>query len=376
LDGIQEAKDAAVHEFAYQIVKGFATEDADADRILVLDGERLVDTWVGGNFIFQGGEQPAVSMRRILAAKTTYSSGLLSTVPIGELLAEFEFVDMCVSPSLGEFVNKARLSRKAEGEDSSQPMLVLFLDFDLLNWARPFSPAEMVDVLERVIGTIANSDLGFFHGGIPSLPLSGFRISLNDLSLTIADLVSRWRTDIQRVLDKTLSSLAVAIRRESLVTFFEFPPSVKAACQQYLIYFVQFLSDLGIEADAELKEDSHRVLFSITPQSGHEALGKISEALEAYLHLPLAPDMVSESTRHHNIAVFQLQANVDHLKSQLALASADLQAKHATIEAQNATIEALELSKFQYRQLVQAQGSMTRGPDQLRVPVNQQSPDK
>jgi hypothetical protein len=43
------------------------------------------------------------------------------------------------------------------------------------------------------------------------------------------------------------------------VTFFDFPEPVKVPCQQYLLYFVQFLKDVGVEATAELWDCSAEI---------------------------------------------------------------------------------------------------------------------
>jgi len=110
-----------------------------------------------------------------------------------------------------------------------------------------------------------------------------------------------------------------------------FPPAVRTACEQYLLYFVQFLEDLGIKASAELKEDAQRVLFSVTPANGASALEQIRQALEIYLGLPAMPDFSSAEGQYQNLAVQQLHANILHLQSQLTLARATLQAKDATI---------------------------------------------
>jgi CheY-like chemotaxis protein len=132
---------------------------------------------------------------------------------------------------------------------------------------------------------------------------------------------------------------------DSLVTLFRFPPGIRSCCSQYLLYFVQFLEDLGIKADSEIKEDAGRILFSVTPADGTSALGKIKEALEVYLDLPRNPEFNATADEFSDIAVSQLKANVFFLKSQLELAQAMLETKSATIEALNLTV-------YQHRQLL------------------------
>jgi hypothetical protein len=112
-----------------------------------------------------------------------------------------------------------------------------------------------------------------------------------------------------------------------------------------LIYFVQFLEDLGIKANSEINEDAGRILFSVTPADGPIALGKIKEALQAYLDLPRNPEFNAAADELSDMAVAQLKANVFFLKSQLAMAQ-------AVLEAKDATIEALKLTTYQQRQML------------------------
>jgi hypothetical protein len=140
-------------------------------------------------------------------------------------------------------------------------------------------------------------------------------------------------------------ALNAEIDRNTLVTLFDFPKDVSTACEQYLLYFVQFLRDLGIEAGASIKHDARQVLFSVTPSDGAEALDRIREALDLYLRLPDSPEFAAQASGYGDIAVQQLQANIFHLKGQLAVAGAVLQAR-------NAQIEALQLSNFTYQQML------------------------
>jgi hypothetical protein len=95
----------------------------------------------------------------------------------------------------------------------------------------------------------------------------------------------------------------------------------------------------------ELQEPARGVLFTVTPESGPQALEHIREALDLYLRMPQSPDFDVELVRHTDIAVQQYAANVPHLRSQVALAQ-------ALLETKNATIEALPAANLSYRQLL------------------------
>ena len=123
---------------------------------------------------------------------------------------------------------------------------------------------------------------------------------------------------------------------QSLVALFKFPHEIRVPCEQYLQYFVQFLRDLGVEADSELKHEAGRVLFSVTPKDKAEALDNIRQALEIYILL--ASPIGDEFVVGESIAYQRLTANVLHLRSQLQLARALCQAQDATIEVQQIAI--------------------------------------
>lgn len=164
----------------------------------------------------------------------------------------------------------------------------------------------------------------------------------------IKDEIERSLKILKHLCEETERLLIAKVRKNSVTTFFDFPPTVRTACEQYLLYFVQFLEDLGIKADAEIKEDAQRILFSVTPKDGPSALEQIRQALEIYIKLPGMPNFAASENQHPDLAVQQLHANILHLQSQITLAKASLQ-------AQNATIEALQISNYQYRQLLSSE---------------------
>jgi len=137
--------------------------------------------------------------------------------------------------------------------------------------------------------------------------------------------------------------------KHSVDIVLDLPPDVRVACEQYLLYFVQFLRDLGVEASSELKHDAGKVLFSVTPDDKDEALDKIRTALEVYLCLPSGKLAV---VGDDPVEIQRLSANIHHLQGQLMLAHATLQHKDAAIQLQQATI--------QHQQLLLAQNVITQ----------------
>ncbi len=319
------------------------------ETFLVLDGEPLEDTCVLLAYL---GEEVRLP---ILCSNSEYSSSLISKVPVVELLAAFREANAWITPIIEGHIHFVTL-RRSLSEDSSvlDPQLCFSVSVDMQNWAKPFSIVQFYEALEQVVSKCPTYR---FKADLDEDLVNDVEIYIDveDQRQSISDLVEAYRSSLRDIIVQAYALLAAAIRRDSLVSFFEFPTAFRTACQQYLVYFVEFLRDLGIEADAEIKEESHRVLFSVTPRSAEEGLERIKDALAAYLRLPEAPDMAGQVARYPDVAVAQLYANVLHLRSQLILANSALQMKDATIES-------LQLSHFQYRQLLLTQDNTPQLP--------------
>jgi CheY-like chemotaxis protein len=93
---------------------------------------------------------------------------------------------------------------------------------------------------------------------------------------------------------------------EAVELSFDFPESVSTPCKQYLLYFVDFLRDIGIEATANFREEAGQVLFAVTPKDKDEALDNIREALEAYLDLPTRQVVIPIASPETSIEVQRL----------------------------------------------------------------------
>ena len=107
-----------------------------------------------------------------------------------------------------------------------------------------------------------------------------------------------------------------------------------------MIYFNQFLNDLGIEAETEIKEQAKSTLFKVTPKDKNEALDRIKDALQVYFNLPGISETDFANMNNGDMAFVQLQANIMHLKSQLIFAN-------ATIQLKEAVIQTLQFSNYQ-----------------------------
>jgi len=290
----------------------------------------------------------------------TNSEELLAHIPLEQLSELFCSIHIDIDPKIGEIFGFIELVFEACKDDL--PIGAVFWpSIQFSDWAGPFSLPVLSEEIRVRIEAGVTEPLSFCLKQ-PNNNVTGFGIAVpfKGNITTLRELIEFYRPTVAKLLEVCVRSVLAEMKRDSLVTFFEFPRAVRTACQQYLLYFVQFLADLGIDADAELKEDAQRILFSVTPRDDSEALERIQEALQAFLNIPGSSEFNDYAATTHDIAGQQLAANVMHLESQLALARAIDQAKSATIEM-------LQLTNFQYRQmmLVQSPTALSSLPNSL-----------
>jgi len=215
-------------------------------------------------------------------------------------------------------------------------------------WKNPWSIVEYADEFESLVRQ-DNQDSSQFY----TLNFQNDNLFQNDDTIVVVELTHRY-LDCQKSLDEFISpyleellkiqtevveNLSLKLYPNSIVTYFNFPKEIETACEQYLLYFVRFLQDIGINATAELKEDTPgKVLFVVTPENQAEALDTIRKALAVYLNIPAQVDVYHPVNLSQEIAIQRLVAQVQHFQSQLTLARAELQLRAATIQQKDKLI--------------------------------------
>ncbi len=230
--------------------------------------------------------------------------------------------------------------------------------YDLESWNFSFSFEDYYVEFSRIFGTgyfaINQKDIKNYVELELSAIYSNLNYTLYDEILRAYQLIEKFHSEaLERVL-KTSENEINAI--------FNFPEDLKVSCEQYLLYFAQFLQDLGINATSNLKEEAGKVLFSVAPTDDFEALDKIREALAIYLSLASNPIPNSTGDRMVDMVLSGARANAKHLESQLELAIAKLQFKEATLELKDATIEQHQLALRQKNETIkELQEIVSRG---------------
>lgn len=244
------------------------------------------------------------------------------------------------SPAADFLFSRPEEEEQEEEETKVWWELAFRIEFNVDEWKAPWSISEYVREMHKVVES-SQVEEAYFDMYSDDQASDGFTVNfvVDELSVTIGQIVDRWVSVLREFEQRATNNLAAQIRADSVVALFDFPDAVRVPCEQYLLYFIQFLRDLGVDAKAELHHSAGTVLFSVTPLDPREALWRIREALNVFLKIPMAPDFDSYAAGTTDIQTQQLFANVQHLRGQLSLASAMLQYKDATIYQLQLTIE-------------------------------------
>ena len=248
--------------------------------------------------------------------------------------------------------------------------IYIFLDLSPLEWNLLWSIKEFLPIFDKKFSEIGN-DLYEFPVEILKEDISSqnfiltIDIEINEKAYQLS--LEEMLIDISRILyetyEKTIKNLRENSNSNTIFKCFDFPDEVKTVCVQYLQYFYEFLKDVGIQAKVALSEqDSGEILFSVTPEDKAEALDNIREALQVYLHLPVADIELPDLS---DVRIQMLHGQILSYQSQVMLQSSIIEQKNATIEQKNLTIHSLKHQLLTPAVLIESQ----KGKDKEAVPL-------
>ncbi|WP_268624274.1 hypothetical protein [Paenibacillus alvei] len=223
-------------------------------------------------------------------------------------------------------------------KEDSKFTLIFFHDWNPDDWKNFFSMKDLDKALSEIIITF--NDLGIEYLGMDA-GNGGFDIECSNInsSHAIQAVIDEKKLLIDEIYNKVSNLLIEQSRENAVVSVFDFPEQVRVPCEQYLIYFADFLRNLGIKATTDIAHEAGNVLFSVTPESKDIALQHIREALDIYLNLPGSMQGIQLLSMDVGIKEQQLLAQIHHLSSQISLANALTQSQRDTIQYQQTVID-------------------------------------
>ncbi|MDU6855070.1 MAG: hypothetical protein ACLSH8_15605 [Zhenhengia sp.] len=225
--------------------------------------------------------------------------------------------------------------------EGNKYIMKLELQYNYEDWKRGYSIPEIVKVIEMVC---KQNEKYNFRVQDTETVLNGFDIfyEIQDSSSMLDSEIEEFMKGIVEIFERV--DTWMELERRYAVSFeFEIDDNIKIACCQYLHYFIQFLDDLGIQAQSEIADKAGKILFEVIPKDKTIALQNIKECLQVYIEL-IEDSSLKKYTDYGNVAVMQLRANVMHLQSQLDLAQAQIELKNQIISCKEQLIESMKTS--------------------------------
>ncbi|WP_418302461.1 hypothetical protein [Lysinibacillus fusiformis] len=262
----------------------------------------------------------------------------VTEISFDEIPKEFWRLELYYPLDFAEFIENIEVMRDFYNKEIIQ-LNFKVASWDLEKWKKPFSVEEFADAMEKTL--LEYKDKGLKWELEDEIVSNGCNICCLDFkkSETIKTVVERNLPLIKEIMKKVDILLIEQSREDSLVSFFDFPEQVRVPCEQYLVYFVEFLKNIGIDSTTEISHQAGMVLFSVKPESKDTALEQIREALDIYLQLPNNFNTVSFMNMHLEPKEQQLIANIQHLNGQLMLSNALVQTQDGIIQSQRFTID-------------------------------------
>ncbi len=226
--------------------------------------------------------------------------------------------------------------------------LITTFSFDkiLAEWKGNYSFNEYLEEYEVLFqNNKINAEFERFDGDFVQYEIT-FEIPFE--SKKIIDLISEHQRTLINIHEVVEPLIRAKSYENTFLGVFNFPEALKIPCEQYLLYFAQFLQDLGINATSNLTEEAGKVLFSVTPTDDIEALDKIREALAVYLNLPSSPIVYDES-----FAAMRLQQQVENLQHSQKMAVREIQLNEKLLLAQSDMIREKNVTISQQQSIIE-----------------------
>ncbi|GHG09354.1 hypothetical protein GCM10017783_22360 [Deinococcus piscis] len=220
---------------------------------------------------------------------------------------------------------------------------------DYFNWEVPISPTKYIaKLLHKISEEITNRgyrvqpDRTYLFDPISVIPKAELGIvhQLMEVDAVVKEKEKELNGEIINEFGNSSDS------ENEIRVKFEFPDEVRVYCEQYLLYFTNFLKDIGESAITNIDHENRITLFSIQPQGGEEALERIREAIAVYLNLPQLSLTDTESLPN-TMAIRRLRSQILNLESQLQLVLAENEQQKIILRMQGNIIDDKDMQLIQ-----------------------------
>ncbi len=193
----------------------------------------------------------------------------------------------------------------------------LYYSIGLDEWSYSINIKGYADELTKLInmGTNYSANWEFSMGDL----MGNIAIELEDNSL-IDGSFNNAIASIEKIHETVIKKYSYL---HEVIAQFEFTEANIHIYSQYLVYFGEFLKNIGIDSNTIVRTDNNTAILSVVPKNQKHALEEIYSALAVYIGFPSDNEILQpKEDIQSQIRYQQLEALVQHLESQLKLSNA------------------------------------------------------
>lgn len=284
------------------------------------------------------------SDERVIKILLTHSSDEL----IKEYLYRFHFYKKV---TWWEYGVSVEIDSNKTYSNNSSPTIKIKLNVPKFeDWKKPWSLNELAEQLELFIQNHGDDSLGYFREDFWGI---GIGISYkHNLEVPIETELGYLLSFGENAINDITEELKFIGASQSLITYFKLPDNYIVPFTQYLVYFQQFLSDLGIDVSSDIKYQSNKLLLKIIPLNEDQNLNDIANLLTKFISTAESNNLDIVFNDFKDISAVQWKHVIKNMQTEIKFLTQLLEQKSAIIENKNSSIELLELTNLQYKQLI------------------------
>ncbi len=252
-----------------------------------------------------------------------------------------------------------------ERDDELSEDLILFTFFfspNLAFWVTGVSFAEYA----TEFGQLCEDRIDFsYEFNFEELNAIRLEMVFDVFSMPIESILSYVRKYVEEIHELTLRTLRNRYKEVYIEFAFSFPESLKIACTQYLQYFAQFLTDLGLSATSSLVDIKEQLFLTVVPTDDAVALERIKEALAIYLQLPSSPIIYE-----NRLVSLRLRQQIEHFQISQTLALRELKSSEELLIAQAGLIQQKDNAIAELQNLVYTQAQHIKEVSHRAILIN------
>jgi hypothetical protein len=213
--------------------------------------------------------------------------------------------------------------------DGNTVEIILHVTFNWEEWDHPVTIQEFLECYKDEIERIGFNSKITKEEGWASLDI--------DLIVRQDEIIKQVEPFIIKIKEAYQYLLIKLIRNKSkdlFVKIFEFPKHYESICSQYLIWFGEFLQNIGVDASVSAENNNGQTSIIVSPKYASKITDNIEMLFYQYISLPYSeylPALDAGISTENKFKVQMLTSQIENFKSQIQMKDAVIEMKDISI---------------------------------------------